>query len=58
MVDDLVKTGIIIFNAVTYVDNTLVLIKPNDIPFILMKFNNFNKNPKFTVDNFVVKTFV
>ena len=35
-----------------YVDDTLVLIKPKDIPFVLNKFNSFDKNLKFTVDNF------
>ena len=27
-----------------YVDDTLMLIKPNDIPIVLEKFNSFNKN--------------
>ena len=51
IVDDLIKTGIIAFYR-CYVDDTLVLIKPKDIPFVLNKFNSFDKNLKFTVDNF------
>ena len=51
IVDDLIKTGIIAFYR-RYVDDTLVLIKPKDIPFVLNKFNSFDKNLKFTVGNF------
>ena len=51
IVNDLIKTGIIIFYC-RYVDDTLVLIKPKDIPFVLDKFNSFGKNLKFTIDNF------
>ena len=51
IVDDLINTGIIAFYC-SYVDDTLVLIKPKDIPFVLNKFNSFDKNLKFTVDNF------
>ena len=47
----LIKTGIIAFYC-RYVDDTLVLIKPEDIPFILNKLNSFDKNLKFMVDNF------
>ena len=28
------------------------MIKPKDSPFVLNKFNSFDKNLKFTVDNF------
>ncbi|XP_066930298.1 uncharacterized protein [Clytia hemisphaerica] len=35
-----------------FVDDTLLLIKPNDIPYILNKFNSFDKNLQFTVDTF------
>ena len=35
-----------------YVDDTLVLIKPCDIPWVLKKFNSFDKNLNFTVDKF------
>ena len=51
IVDDLQKTGILKFNR-RYVDDTLVLIKPKDIPLVLNKFNSFDKNFKFTVDKF------
>ena len=51
IVNDLIKTRIITFYR-RYVDDTLVLIKPKDIPFVLDKFNSFDKNLKFTVDNF------
>ena len=51
MVDDLVRSGIVnIYRR--YVDDTLVLIKPSDIPFVLNKFNSFDKNLKFPVDTF------
>ena len=49
--NDLIKTAIITFYR-RYLDDTLVLIKPKDIPFVLDKFNSFHKNLKFTVDNF------
>ena len=51
IVNDLTKTGIITFYR-QYVDDTPVLIKPKDVPFVLDKFNSFDKNLKFTVDNF------
>ena len=51
IVNDLINTGIIAFYR-RYVDDTLVVIKPKDIPFVLNKFNSFDKNLKFTVDNF------
>ncbi|XP_066913068.1 uncharacterized protein [Clytia hemisphaerica] len=35
-----------------FVDDTLLLIKPNDIPYVLNKFNSFDKNLQFTVDTF------
>ena len=51
IVDDLVRSGIVKFYR-RCVDDTLVLIKPSDIPFVLNKFNSFDKNLKFTVDTF------
>ena len=51
IVDDLVRSGIVKFYR-RYVDYTLVLIKPSDIPFVLNKFNSFDKNLKLTVDTF------
>ena len=51
VVDNLVQTGVIKF-YVRYVDDTLLLIKKNDIGIILQHFNNFDKNLKFTIDTF------
>ena len=51
IVSDLVKSGVIKFYR-RYVDDTLVLIKPSDIPEILNKFNTFDKNIQFTIVNF------
>ena len=51
VVDDLVNSGILKFYR-RYVDDTLVLMKVSDIPFVLNKFNSFDKNLKFTVDTF------
>lgn len=47
IVDDLVRSGIVKFYR-RYVDGTLISIKP----FVLNKFNSFDKNLRFTVDNF------
>ena len=43
IVSDLIKSGVIRFYR-RYVDDTLVLIKPSDIPAVLDKFNSFDKN--------------
>jgi hypothetical protein len=51
IVSDLTKSGVIRFYR-RYVDDTLVLIKPSDIPAVLDKFNSFDKNLQFTVDTF------
>jgi hypothetical protein len=51
IVSDLIESGIIKFNS-RYGDDTLVLIKPSNIPIALDKFNSFDKNLKFTVDTF------
>ena len=37
---------------IRYVDNTLLVIKTTDIPFVLNKFNSFDYNLKFTIDSF------
>ena len=50
VVSELIKSGIKFYRH--YVDDNLALIKPCDIPFVLSKFNNFDKNLKFTVDTF------
>jgi hypothetical protein len=51
IVSDLINTGVIKFYR-RYVDDTLVLIRPSDIPHVLAKFNSFDKNIKFTIDDF------
>ena len=51
VVSDLVQSDIIKFYR-RYVDDTLLLIKPCDITSVFSKFNSFDKNLKFTVDNF------
>ena len=51
IVDDLIRSGIVKFYR-RYVDDTLVLIKPADIPSVLNKSNSFDKNLRFTVDTF------
>ena len=35
-----------------YVDDTIVLIKPSDIP-VLAKSNSFDRNLNFTIDTFL-----
>ena len=52
MIKDLLDTGTIAFYA-CYVDDTLVLVKPNDVQKVLNKLNSFHKNLKFTVDTFL-----
>ena len=47
-----VLANIILTELELDVDVTLVLIKPSDIPFVLNKFNSYDKNLKFTVDTF------
>ena len=51
IVSELVKSGVIKFYR-RYVDDTLLLIRPSDIQFVLDKFNSFDKNLKFTFDDF------
>ena len=36
-----------------YVDDTLLLVKDEDIDLILKELNSYNKNIKFTVDGFI-----
>ena len=50
-VENLLSTHIIRFYC-RYVDDTLILVKPNDIQKVLNKFNSFHKNIQFTVDIF------
>ena len=51
VVDGLIQQGLIKF-YVRYVDDTLLLVKPEDLEHILQKFNRFHKNLEFTVDEF------
>ena len=51
VVSDLIRRDTIKFHK-RYVDDTLLLIKPSDIPTALAKFNEFRKNLKFTEDTF------
>ena len=51
VVDQLIQSGKIKFYA-RYVDDTLLLVKPEDIDDILQRFNRFHKNIEFTVDRF------
>ena len=55
IVDNLMKEGTIKF-YIPYVDDTLLLVKRQDIDKLLKAFNGFDKNLKFTVDRFENKT--
>lgn len=51
VVDDLINAGTIKFYA-RYVDDTLLMVKPEDVDLILNRFNAFHRNLEFTVDRF------
>ena len=51
VVDRMIQSGRIKFYA-RYVDDTLLLVKPEDVDEILKEFNSFDKNLEFTVDTF------
>lgn len=51
VVDKLIGSGKIKFYA-RYVDDTLLLVKPEDIDDILNRFNAYHNNLEFTVDKF------
>ena len=51
VVDELIDSGKIKFYC-RYVDDTLLLLKPEDVDEVLRKFNSFHKNLEFTVDKF------
>ena len=53
--DNLVKEGTIKF-YVPYVDDTLLLVKRQDIDKVFKEFNGLDKNLKFTVDRFENET--
>ena len=52
IIDPLILNGTLKFYT-RYVDDTLVLMKPNNVQYVLNKLNSFHKNLKFTVDTFV-----
>ena len=51
VVSRLIRSGCIKFYA-RYVDDTLLLVKPEDVDRILSEFNKFHWNLEFTVDKF------
>ena len=51
VVDRLIQSGCIRFYA-RYVDDTLLLVKPEDVDGILQEFNSYHQNLEFTVDKF------
>ena len=51
IVDDLMNKGLIKF-YVRYVDDTLLIVKNDEIENVLNRFNSFDKNLKFTIDHF------
>ena len=53
--DNLVKEGTTKF-YIRYIEDTLLLVKRQDISKVLKAFNGFDKNLKFTVDRFEKKT--
>ena len=53
--DNLVKEEAIKF-YIRYADNTLLLVKRQDIDKVLKAFNGFDKNLKFTIDRFENET--
>ena len=51
VVDRMIPSGRIEFYA-RYVDDTLLLVNPEDVDEIVREFNSFDKNIEFTVDKF------
>ena len=51
VIKPLINSGTIKFYK-RYVDDTLILTKPSDIPYIFAKFNSFDPSIKFTIDDF------
>ena len=51
VVDHLVNSGVLKFYA-RYVDDTLLMLKPEDVDEVLQKFNAYHPNLEFTVDRF------
>ena len=51
IIKPLINSGTIKFYK-RYVDDTLILTKPSDIPYIFAKFNSFHPSIQFTIDDF------
>ena len=51
IVRNLIADGTVAFYA-RYVDDTLLLIKPENVQKVLMKLNSFHKSLNFTFDSF------
>ena len=51
IVNDLINSGVLKFYR-RYVDDILVLMRHSDIPHVLAKFDNFDKNLIFPFDDF------
>ena len=51
IVDQLISDDMIKFYD-RYVDDTIILVKPENIEEVLRKFNSFDNNLQFTVDKF------
>ena len=51
VVDKMVNSGLIKFYG-RYVDDMLLLVKPEHVDNIMIAFNKFHKNLEFTVDKF------
>ena len=51
IIKPLINSGMIKF-CKRYVDDTLILTKPYDIPYIFAKFNFFHPSIQFTIDDF------
>ena len=52
IVRNLIADGTVAFYA-RYVDDTLLLIKPENVQKVLMKLNSFHKSLSFTFDSFL-----
>ena len=57
ILDELINDNIFKF-YIRYVDDTLLLVKPEDTDKILKKFNSFDKNIQFTIDKFLNGTYI
>ena len=51
IIKPLIDSGVLKFYS-RFVDDTLVLAKPSDFPFILNKLNSFHPQLQFTIDSF------